>query len=41
LYNGKLFTFGPSYVGMTQLAILPGAGDRIAGRDADDHRFVP
>jgi len=30
-YNGKLFTFGPSYVGMTQLAILPGAGDRIAG----------
>jgi uncharacterized protein len=30
-YNGKLFTFGPSYVGMTQLAVLPGAGNRIAG----------
>jgi len=30
-YNGKLFTFGPSYVGMTQLAMLPGAGNRVAG----------
>ncbi|WP_405138434.1 CocE/NonD family hydrolase [Nocardia sp. NBC_01388] len=28
-FNGKLFTYGPSYVGITQLALLPGAGNRI------------
>ncbi len=30
-YNGKLFTYGPSYVGVTQMALLPVAGNRITG----------